>query len=166
MGAAAAAGHAALAPRILLPLVVLAAVCRCDPDLLFDYCVADTAAAAGAGVLPLNGLACIDPALARADHFATRDLLPALGGVGKTGGMRCPACVRPAPPKNGPMLDVRRNWKGFLFLSPIRVNSDNPSKTILKPGIEPQRNDDSSQYYSENVVQLVNMEVFNSAPNP
>ncbi|KAG8073686.1 hypothetical protein GUJ93_ZPchr0006g41381 [Zizania palustris] len=70
MGAGASAGHAL---RVLFPLVLFAVLCRCDPDLLVDYCVADTTAAA-AGSLHLNGLACIDPALACADHFATSAL--------------------------------------------------------------------------------------------
>uniref|UniRef100_A0A0E0CW44 Germin-like protein n=1 Tax=Oryza meridionalis TaxID=40149 RepID=A0A0E0CW44_9ORYZ len=41
--------RAAVAHRILLSLALFAVLCRCDPDLLFDYCVADTAAAAAAG---------------------------------------------------------------------------------------------------------------------
>ncbi|XP_029123781.1 germin-like protein 3-1 [Elaeis guineensis] len=40
-----------------------------DPDLLVDYCVADTSPAGQS--LHLNGLPCLDPALARPSHFAT-----------------------------------------------------------------------------------------------
>lgn len=57
--------------RIIVPcLFLFAALCESDPDLLLDYCVADTAAAS----LHLNGLACIDPAAARAEHFSTSAL--------------------------------------------------------------------------------------------
>ncbi|KAL5219218.1 hypothetical protein ABZP36_019902 [Zizania latifolia] len=69
-GARASACHAL---RVILPLVLVAVLCRCDPDLLVDYCVADTTVAT-AGALHLNWLACIDPVLARADHFATSAL--------------------------------------------------------------------------------------------
>lgn len=55
--------------RIIVALFLSAALCRCDPDLLLDYCVADTSSQ-----LHLNGLACIDPASARAEHFATSAL--------------------------------------------------------------------------------------------
>jgi quercetin dioxygenase-like cupin family protein len=65
------AAAASITHRILLPLFLLAALCKSDPDLLLDYCVADTAAAAS---LHLNGLPCIDPARARAEHFATAAL--------------------------------------------------------------------------------------------
>ncbi|TKV97894.1 hypothetical protein SEVIR_9G524000v4 [Setaria viridis] len=68
---AAAARAASTTHRILLPLFLFAALCESDPDLLLDYCVADTAAAAS---LHLNGLPCIDPARARAEHFATSAL--------------------------------------------------------------------------------------------
>ena len=68
---AAADRAASIIHRILLSLVLLAALCESDPDLLFDYCVADPAAAAW---FHLNGLPCIDPAAARAEHFATSAL--------------------------------------------------------------------------------------------
>ncbi|XP_020104885.1 germin-like protein 3-1 [Ananas comosus] len=44
-----------------------------DPDLLHDYCIADTSAAA-AQSFHLNGLPCLDPALAQPSHFATSAL--------------------------------------------------------------------------------------------
>lgn len=56
--------------RIIVALFLSAALCRCDPDLLLDYCVADTSSSQ----VHLNGLACIDPASARAEHFATSAL--------------------------------------------------------------------------------------------
>jgi quercetin dioxygenase-like cupin family protein len=59
------------AHRILLSILLFATLCKPDPDLLLDYCVADTAAAKS---FHLNGLPCIDPAAARADHFATSAL--------------------------------------------------------------------------------------------
>ncbi|CAN6290483.1 unnamed protein product [Urochloa humidicola] len=58
--------------RILLPLFLFATtLCKSDPDLLFDYCVADTSPPTS---FHLNGLPCIDPAFARAEHFATTAL--------------------------------------------------------------------------------------------
>uniref|UniRef100_A0A0D9VQ78 Germin-like protein n=1 Tax=Leersia perrieri TaxID=77586 RepID=A0A0D9VQ78_9ORYZ len=72
MGASAAA--AAITHRILFPLVLFAALSQCDPDLLFDYCVADTSTSSPSSAFHLNGLPCIDPSLARADHFATSAL--------------------------------------------------------------------------------------------
>ncbi|RLN17752.1 germin-like protein 3-1 [Panicum miliaceum] len=68
----ASADHAAsITHRILLSLFLLVTLSASDPDLLFDYCVADPAAAAS---FHLNGLPCIDPAAARAEHFATSAL--------------------------------------------------------------------------------------------
>ncbi|KAF8718183.1 hypothetical protein HU200_025674 [Digitaria exilis] len=72
MRAAADRSAGIVAYRILLPLFLLAVLCKPDPDLLLDYCVADTSAAAAS--LHLNGLPCIDPAAARAEHFATAAL--------------------------------------------------------------------------------------------
>ncbi|KAE8802700.1 germin-like protein 3-1 [Hordeum vulgare] len=69
--------HAAPISRAILSLVTIiffSAVCDSDPDLLVDYCVADTRAAAGALDFHFNGLPCIDPATARAGHFATSAL--------------------------------------------------------------------------------------------
>ncbi|XP_044362150.1 germin-like protein 3-1 [Triticum aestivum] len=66
--------HATLIARAIVSLAMIfffSAVCNSDPDLLFDHCVADTAAAAA---FHFNGLPCIDPATARADHFATSAL--------------------------------------------------------------------------------------------
>ena len=65
--------HATLVPRAILVLIFLSIVCKSDPDLLFDYCVADTTAST-ATAFHFNGLPCIDPATARADHFATSAL--------------------------------------------------------------------------------------------
>lgn len=67
--AAADGGSISISHRILLSLSLFAAVCRSDPDLLLDYCVADTSSQ-----FHLNGLACIDPSSARAEHFATSAL--------------------------------------------------------------------------------------------
>jgi quercetin dioxygenase-like cupin family protein len=66
-------GSIGISHRILLSLFLFAAVCRSDPDLLLDYCVADTASPPSLQ-FHLNGLACIDPASARAEHFATSAL--------------------------------------------------------------------------------------------
>ncbi|TVU48222.1 hypothetical protein EJB05_07851, partial [Eragrostis curvula] len=63
--------RASITHRILLSVLLLATLCESDPDLLLDYCVADTSAAAS---IHLNGLPCIDPAAARAEHFATSAL--------------------------------------------------------------------------------------------
>ncbi|GJN30455.1 hypothetical protein PR202_gb18763 [Eleusine coracana subsp. coracana] len=56
---------------LLFSMLLLATLCNCkaDPDLLLDYCVADTSSS-----FHLNGLPCIDPAWARAEHFATSAL--------------------------------------------------------------------------------------------
>ncbi|CAM0871580.1 unnamed protein product [Alopecurus aequalis] len=65
--------HAILIPRAIFSLIVIllfSIVCKADPELLFDYCVADTSADA----FYFNGLPCIDPATASADHFATSAL--------------------------------------------------------------------------------------------
>lgn len=67
----AAAGRTVITHRTLLTMLLLATFCKSDPDLLLDYCVADTAAAKS---FHLNGLPCIDPASVRADHFATSAL--------------------------------------------------------------------------------------------
>ncbi|KAL6649322.1 hypothetical protein ACP70R_013546 [Stipagrostis hirtigluma subsp. patula] len=67
-----AADRATLINRFLLSLL-FATLCSSDPDLLLDYCVADTTPA-GSSAFHFNGLACIDPAAARADHFATSAL--------------------------------------------------------------------------------------------
>ncbi|CAL4937860.1 unnamed protein product [Urochloa decumbens] len=73
MRAAAERAASTITHRILLPLFLLATtLCKSDPDLLLDYCVADTSAAAAS--LHFNGLPCIDPASARAEHFATTAL--------------------------------------------------------------------------------------------
>ncbi|KAJ1298540.1 hypothetical protein BS78_01G461300 [Paspalum vaginatum] len=56
---------------LLCRLFLFATLCRSDPDVLVDYCVADTASPAW---LHLNGLPCIDPAAVRAEHFATSAL--------------------------------------------------------------------------------------------
>ncbi|KAG1342630.1 germin-like protein 3-1 [Cocos nucifera] len=56
-----------LFPFLLLSL--LFSPSNTDPDLLVDYCVADTSPAGQS--LHLNGLPCLDPALARPSHFAT-----------------------------------------------------------------------------------------------
>uniref|UniRef100_A0ACD5TUJ3 Uncharacterized protein n=1 Tax=Avena sativa TaxID=4498 RepID=A0ACD5TUJ3_AVESA len=68
--------HVTLIPRAILTLVFLCIVSKCDPDLLTDYCVADTTptSAAAATAFHFNGLPCIDPATARGDHFATSAL--------------------------------------------------------------------------------------------
>ncbi|XP_062209137.1 germin-like protein 3-1 [Phragmites australis] len=69
-----AADRASIIHRIVLSLL-FATLCVSDPDLLLDYCVADTAAAAASpSSFHFNGLACIDPAAARAEHFATSAL--------------------------------------------------------------------------------------------
>ncbi|CAN6296298.1 unnamed protein product [Urochloa humidicola] len=72
MRAAADRAASIIAHRILTLFLFATTLSQSDPDLLFDYCVADTSAAATS--LHLNGLPCIDPASARADHFATTAL--------------------------------------------------------------------------------------------
>ncbi|CAN6302076.1 unnamed protein product [Urochloa humidicola] len=71
MRAAADRAASIITHRILLPLFLFTTLSQSDPDLLFDYCVADTSAAAS---LHLNGLPCIDPTSAHAEHFATTAL--------------------------------------------------------------------------------------------
>ncbi|XP_020186701.1 germin-like protein 3-1 [Aegilops tauschii subsp. strangulata] len=68
------ADHAAPIAGAILSLVIIiffSTACNSDPDLLLDFCIADTTAAAA---FHFNGLPCIDPATARADHFATSAL--------------------------------------------------------------------------------------------
>ncbi|CAL4921060.1 unnamed protein product [Urochloa decumbens] len=72
MRAAAERAASIVTHRILLPVFLFATtLSQSDPDLLLDYCIADTSSAAS---LHFNGLPCIDPASARAEHFATTAL--------------------------------------------------------------------------------------------
>ncbi|WOK93223.1 germin-like protein 3-1 [Canna indica] len=57
---------------LLLPLLLFFPS-TADPDLLLDFCVADTSATAQSNV-HLNGHPCIDPASATSAHFATSAL--------------------------------------------------------------------------------------------
>lgn len=61
----------------LLALVLLSGQVKTDPDPLQDYCVA---AMTSSSSITINGMLCIDPALAIAAHFATS----ALGKPGNT----------------------------------------------------------------------------------
>ncbi|MQM13615.1 hypothetical protein Taro_046537 [Colocasia esculenta] len=58
-------------PSFVLSLLLLLGAAGADPDLLVDFCVANTSAAQD---FFFNGVPCIDPAEARGSHFTTSAL--------------------------------------------------------------------------------------------